>query len=153
MEEHKAWLRKRYRDAPLEGYCAKKVKFSDVFEELEKQFAPSTNIVSQAIKEVFPQSCSKPSGKLRHKLIFGIEPVSCDTQMTSSQLSCNHAALLEIEQTKNRELQEQVQQLEQKVSEMTEVLDHQMGSVLRQGHEVVDGPDTLEHFIVFQSTR
>ena len=63
--------------------------------------------------------------------------MSCDTQMISSQLACNHAALLEMEQTENRELQKQVQQLEQKVSEMTEVLDHQMGSVLRQGHQVV----------------
>ena len=60
MEEHKTWLRKRYRDVPPEEYRAK-VKFSDVHDELEKQFAPvklSTNIVSQAIKEVFPQSCS-----------------------------------------------------------------------------------------------
>ena len=95
MEEQKSWLRKRYQDAPLEGSSAK-VKFSDVLEELEKQFAPakfSSNLVSQAIKEVFPQSSSKLSAKLRHKYIFGIEPVSCDT---SSQLSCNHAALLEI---------------------------------------------------------
>ena len=60
--------------------------------------------------------------------------MSCDTQMISSQLACNHAALLEMEQTKNRELQEWAQQLEQKVSEMTEVLDHQMGSVL---HKVI----------------
>ena len=118
------------------------MKFSDILEELEKQFAPakfSSNLVSQAIKEVFPQSSSKLTGKLRHKYIFGIEPVSCDT---SSQLSCNHAALLEIERTKNRELQERVEQLEQKVSEMTRVLDHQMGSVLQKGHQVVDGPDT-----------
>ena len=47
--------------------------------------------------------------------------MSCDTQMISSQLPYNHAALLELEQTNNRQLQERVQQLEQKVSEMTEV--------------------------------
>ena len=75
--------------------------------------------------------------------------MSRDTQMTSSQVCCNHAALLEIEQTKNRELQERVHQLEQKVSEMTEVLDHQMGSVLRKSLQVVDDPDTLEHFDSF----
>ena len=97
MEEHKTWLRKRYQEAPLKGSCAKKVKLSDVFEELEKQFVPakfSANIISQTIKEAFPQSCTKPSGKLRHKFISGIEPVSCDT---SNQVSCNHAALLELE--------------------------------------------------------
>ena len=75
--------------------------------------------------------------------------MSCDTQMISSQLPCNHAALLEMEQTENRELQKRVQQLEQKVSEMTEVLDHQIGSVLQQAHQVVDGPNTLEHFHSF----
>ena len=62
--------------------------------------------------------------------------------MRSSQVLCNHAALLELEQTRNKELQQWVQKLVQKVSETTEVLDHQMGSVLQQGHQVVDGPDT-----------
>ena len=152
MEEQKAWLRRRYRDAPLEGSCKKKVKFADVVEELEKQFAPakfSLYTVSQAIKEVFPQSCSKPSGKSRQKYIFGIQPVSCDTQMTSSKVSCNHAALLELERAKNKELQERVHHLEQQVSAMTEVLDQQMGSVLQHGHQVVHGPDTPERFDTF----
>ena len=119
MEEQKVWLRKRYRDAPLERCYAKKVKFADVIEELEKQFAPAkftSNTVSQA---VFPQSCSKRLGKSQHSFIFGIKPVTCDTQMTSSQVSYNHAALLELEQAKNKERQER------QVSEMTEVLDHQ----------------------------
>ena len=34
MEDEKAWLRRRYRDAPLEGCYAKRVKFADVSEDL-----------------------------------------------------------------------------------------------------------------------
>lgn len=60
--------------------------------------------------------------------------MSCDTQMSSSQVSCNHAALLELEQVKNKEMQERVRHLEQQVSEMSEVLNHQMGSVLQHSH-------------------
>ena len=75
--------------------------------------------------------------------------MSCDTQMTSSQVSCNHAALLELERAKNKELQERVHHLEQQVSAMTEVLDQQMGSVLQHGHQVVHRPDTPERFDTF----
>ena len=151
MEEQKSWLRRRYRDAPLEGSCTKKVKFADIVEELEMQFALakfSSYTVLQAIKEVFPQSSSKPLEKSRHKYIFGIEPVSCE-QMSSSLVSCNHAALLELERAKNREMQERVHHLEQQVSAMTDVLDQQMGSVLQHGRQVVHGPDTPERFDTF----
>ena len=118
--------------------CKKKrVNFADVSEELEKQSAPAkftSNTVSHAIKEVFPQSCSKQLEKSRQTFIFGIKPMSCDTQMSSSQVSFNHAALLELEQAKNKEMQERVRHLEQQVSEMSDILDHQMGSVLQHSH-------------------
>lgn len=152
MEDQKEWLRRRYRAVPLEECDAKRVKFADVSEELEKQFVPAkftSNTVSQAIKEVFPQSCSKRLGKSRQTFIYGIEPVCCDTQMSSSQVSCKYAALLELEQAKNKELQERVHHLEQQVSAMTDVLDQQMGSVLRHGRQVVHGPDTPERFDTF----
>jgi len=76
--------------------------FADVIEELEKQFAPAKFTSNTASQAVFPQSCSKRLGKSQHSFIFGIKPVTCDTQMTSSQVSYNHAALLELNKPKTR---------------------------------------------------
>ena len=87
---------------PLFRCYAKRVKFADVIEELEKQFAPAKFTSNTASQAVFPQSCSKQLGKSQHSFIFGIKPMTCDTQMTSSQVSYNHAALLELNKPKTR---------------------------------------------------
>ena len=73
MEDEKAWLRRRYRDAPLEGCYEKRVNFADVSEELEKQSAPAkftSNTVSHAIKEVFPQVLQQTIGKIKANVYF-----------------------------------------------------------------------------------
>jgi hypothetical protein len=160
MEQHTAWLKRQYQDAPLAGPSAKRVKFSTVHEALEQQFTPtkfSAHMVSQAIKEAFPQSLSKACGKSRQKHIFGIEPVTSDTPVTQIRQPSIDAAtctsLLESERAKNRELQNRIQQLEHQVFTLERsaclTYDLQLGNVLQHGHQVVNGPVTCEHFYEF----
>ena len=63
MESDEAkWLKRVYSEAPKEGPCAKKVKFSVVQGEFGNRFAPTSYTpyaVSQVIHEAFPNSESK----------------------------------------------------------------------------------------------
>ena len=68
--EEVRYLKGRYQTAE------KKVKFSDIEDDLMQQF-PSTSYsaqkVSQAVAQAFPQAISKRHGKKRHKFLFGID--------------------------------------------------------------------------------
>ena len=153
------WLRTRFSAAPTEGPASKKVKFSDVHQQLEKELEQKfcTNAVSHAIKDAFPLSYSKPAGKSRQKHVFGIVPLpgtsASDEQSAASE--CDVIDQLQAERTKNEVLQAQIQQLEMKVKELeqaqqasfvAEDLAKQIGQVIQHGYQVVDGPNTLQHF-------
>ena len=153
------WLRTRFSAAPTEGPASKKVKFSDVHQQLEKELEQKfcTKAVSHAIKDAFPLSYSKPAGKSRQKHVFGIVPLpgtsASDEQSAASE--CDVIDQLQAERTKNEVLQAQIQQLEMKVKELeqaqrasfvAEDLSKQIGQVIQHGYQVVDGPNTLQHF-------
>ena len=138
------------------------MKFSDVHQELEKELEQkfSTNAVSQAIKDAFPLSYSKPAGKSRQKHVFGIVPLpgTSASHEQSAASQCNVIDQLQAERTKNEVLQVQIQQLEMKVKELeqaqrasfvAEDLSKQIGQVIQHGYQVLDGPNTLQHFQEF----
>lgn len=58
----KRWLKQQYRETPSSGLAAKKVMFSDVEDELGRQYPSShisTQTLSQAIGEEFPKTVKK----------------------------------------------------------------------------------------------
>ena len=103
------WLRTQFSAAPTEGPASKKVKFSDVHQELETELEQkfSTNAVSQAIKGAFPLLYSKPAGKSRQKHVFGIVPLpgTSASHEQSAASQCNVIEQLQAERTKNEVLQ------------------------------------------------
>ena len=161
------WLKSRYHEAPVQGPNAKRVKFADVHQELQKQFAPvkvTAKAASQLLKSAFPCSENKPCGKSRQKHICGIQaiPAEGDPEVNVagplSHKSSSNPSLLELEQAKSELLQKQVQTLEARVLELEriqatsfcpELLAQQVQHVLQPGLQVFDGPDSLEHFSNF----
>ena len=154
MESDEAkWLKRVYSEAPKEGPCAKKVKFSVVQGEIGNRFAPTSYTpyaVSQVIHEAFPNSESKAYGKLRQKYIFGIQ--------ASSTSSSDVTLLLEKEHNRNSQLQLRVQELEARVIEQAQAVSsaptrnslvQQMDDLLTNGCQVIHGPDTPERFQQF----
>ena len=158
------WLKSRYCEAAIQGPNAKRVKFSDVHQELQKQFAPvaiTAKAASQLLKSAFPCSESKPCGKSRQKHICGIQaiPAEGDPELnvagSLSQGLDSNPSLLELEPAKSELLQKQVETLEARVLELEriqstmispEILVQQVQHVLQPGLQVFDGPDSLEHF-------
>ena len=149
----KEWLRTRFSEAPTEGPAAKKVKFSDVHKQLETELEQdfSTSAVSNAIKEAFPQSQSKAAGKSRQKHIFGIRPLSA----TPVPSAVSQSDIITQLQADKEVLQGQIQQLEMKVQGLQQAqlssfavqeLSKQTGLLIEHGHQVVDGPNTIQHF-------
>ena len=125
-------------------------KFTDVHQELEKELEQkfSTNA---AINDAFPLSYSKPAGKSRQQQVFGIVPLP-RTSASHEQSAASQCDVIE------QVLQVQIQQLEMKVKELeqaqcvsfvAEDLSKQIGQVIHHGYQVLDGPNTLQHFQEF----
>ena len=73
-DTQKQWLKDRFHETPTSGPEAKKVKFSDVKDELETQFVSakfSSYTVSHLIRDTFPNTMSKPAGKSRQQYVLG----------------------------------------------------------------------------------
>ena len=87
------WLRSRYWEVPLEGPCPKKIKLSDLHQQLEKKYFPekvSQYAASHKVHEAFPNAESKIAGKSRTKHIFGVVPME-DVTLESSGSSISLA--------------------------------------------------------------
>ena len=88
------WLRTRYQEVPLKGPCPKKIKLSDLHQQLEKKlYFPekvSQYAASHIVCEAFPNAESKIAGKSCTKHIFGIAPVE-DVTLESSASSISQA--------------------------------------------------------------
>ena len=79
------WLKSRYHEAPVQGLNTKRVKFANVQQELQKQFAPvkvTAKSASQLLKSAFPCSENKSCGKSRQKHICGIQMIPSSLDWT-----------------------------------------------------------------------
>ena len=150
MESEKVkYLRKRYRESPS---SEKKIKFSDIYDDLASQFLTATwnaRIVSETVRAAFPQSESKQHGRSHNRYIHGIEENKCESTGSSVQL------LLEAERKKNEELISRVQHLERENADLRcavlqpDVLDSQLQALMNSSHSAYHGPDTVPHFESF----
>ena len=141
------------------GPPTKKVKFSKIHNELVAHFT-NTNFnslaVSQAIKEAFPNTESKPCGKANDCFVFGLQ----EQESLSIHDSSTHAlmATLEHERISNRDLQarlimmEKVHELEARVHELEAtaytpaILDDRMNRAMNPRFQIYHGPDSVDHF-------
>ena len=121
------WLKSVFCEAEHQseaGPRAKRMKFSDVFDELQANFTNkkfTAYDVSKYMHEAFPNTVSKPCGKARLKHFIGLERIAS----SSSELTPSQSNLLE--QTK--QLQREVQKLK-RTSE--QVLCSQADAVIQQ---------------------
>ncbi len=118
-----ARLMTRYETAPSDGPDAKKVKFSDIHDQLMQCDPPCTSFgtASQLIKEAFPESYGKKCGKDRNLYIFGIQPASLDTASTPHvDPTQDVSVLLAREEHKSVLLLEEVQKLQSTVRQLEE---------------------------------
>ena len=153
------WLKRRYQETPVNGPEAKRVKFSDIFEEAQKAF-PSSNIssysVSNALSKEFPMSVSKKVGEKKHKYIYGVDisEVGGTTVSSTSHVMALEQSLAQ-ERRMNASLRQEVLQLQQQLREvqMSSIsvvkLVDQMQTLLRPDKETCHGPDTVHHFETF----
>ena len=155
-------LQKVFRESPTEGPQAKKVKFSNIQEELGKQFPDhvvSQYAVSKSIAKAFPRAISKRSGKSRKVHVFGMESAresfTSEEQSTSLQQSASvdpstsvhQSSLVDSLREENEQLRQRIQQLQSQLERSRPcTLSHQMDLVVQHAKHAVHGPDTLEHF-------
>ena len=160
--EVKRVLKRFYKEAPSSGPDAKKVKFSEVKDNVTHHCpltSISTKMISSAISEEFPNTKSVKLGKQRHLYLFGMDKVQeqCESSSSSSSISTRSddpalkAALKRIEELEhqNRLLQnrlhhEQEQQHHSPIPVST--LDSEVSGLLCSDLSVFHGPDTIEHF-------
>lgn len=160
--ELKTWLKRLYREAPSSGPAAKKVKFSEVKDEIGR-CCPSSSVpspmLSRAISEEFPNAESKRLGKSQKVYIFGVDRLHDEGESSSggylSAATGSDDSALQLALQKNEDLQHQIGLLQEKIADMEQQkhsafsqrkLDAQMGQLLRPDLNVFHGPDTLEHF-------
>ena len=121
-EEQKVkWLRSEYIEASLDCQPQKRVKVSDIHEQLEKKYSQkcTNQSVADLIHRAFPNAQGKIAGKSRTKHVYAILPVSKEVAPTSTQLSVAELTeLLETERDKNRKLHGQISLLEARIREL-----------------------------------
>ena len=144
-------LKQSYRETPIEGPEAKRVRFSDIQEHLTAQFpldplSTSVCSTSDSVQEAFPHSQRKRFGKERHNYIIGVE-LSGQQQQSSDPV--------QILQAENKELSLKVHQLEARIQELEAqnissnsscLLVQHLDSLLQHGRHIVHGPNTPNHF-------
>ena len=174
MEEKKVqWLRSAYREVPQECPRPKLIKLFDVHAQLEKGHPPrklSHHAVSRIVHMAFPNAEIEMAGKSRtmHIHVCGLTPVHSIMQEQSSVSQAGEAssssqqlmpasvsALLESEQTENKQLKERMVLLQARVQELEQTylatLTQQADQLLYHHHRTsaVCGRDTPEHFYDF----
>ena len=141
------------------------MKFFDLKNELETQFAFtnfSSYAVNHLVKETFPNTVSKPSGKSKNHYFFGLAhkvPISATHSSTSgahatpstSSLSPSPSTFFQQSETvdlllKCSRMEEEVQELEK---ECHGSMVRQADSIILHKCSVTQGPDTIDHFHEF----
>ena len=160
--ELKTWLKRLYREAPSSGPAAKKVKFSEVKDEIGRCCPSSSSVSSpmlpRAISEEFPNAESKKLGKSRQVYIFGVDRLHDEGESSSggylSAATGSDDSALQLALQKNEDLQHQIGLLQEKIADMEQQthstfsqrkLDAQMGQLLCSDLNVI-----LSILIVFQ---
>lgn len=156
MEEMDAdtvqWLKRRYSDAPPQ----KKVKFSQIHEELACQF-PSTKFnsltVSKMIRKAFPNAESRPFGRGHQRYFFGLQELEQAHCSSTDDLSKEELRLkLEEERSRRTELELKLKVAEEKVHEMERTmftstsLERQLDTITTPCFKIYHGPDSVSHF-------
>ena len=104
----------------------------------------NNSVLSHAINEEFPNSVSKRAGDRRYTYVYGIAKGTADQSSLEVDLI-----------RKNQYLQQQVEQLQQRViqleqeSALARKLDDQIQSLLRPDMMSYHGPDTVAHLESF----
>lgn len=174
--EVKKWLKRLYTQGASSGPEAKKVKFSDVKQEIGRH-CPSSSVsnymLSRIISEEFPSSKSVKLGKQRQVYIVGVDRLELPGASTSAAADsddfseCLRSALnknddlqrentilqqrVEDLQLQNDDLHEELDGLRQREHSLvsTALLDSQIGRLLSSSLSVFHGPNTVEHFEEF----
>lgn len=142
MAAVREWLKRHYRDAEASGPQCKRVRFCEIFEEVVAELPVVNNsVLSQAIREEFPNSMSKRVGVQRQTYVYGIEKDAADETPLGIALRSNQL------------LQQQVEQLQQQVTELKKEsaskLGCQMKSLAHPNKFCHHGPDTVAHLESF----
>ena len=141
------WLKSVFREAEYDcdSPQPKRVKFSDVSDELQKHFPKeySTRDSSLIIHEAFPNADSKRFGKARQTYLLGLErqPVAStfSPAATSSELVSDLHMQIEL-------LKQRVAELEKAQEKSEETFCQQADNIIQRKSEVTMGPTTLEGF-------
>ena len=164
QESSSQWLRKRFREGPVEGPDRKRVKFSDLQDSLSQaNYNVSANEIAVLVKETFPNSVRKRLGGNRHTYVCGIEPIPQVDPLAIPDANTSTLALLEVERKRNRELMmkvnslqaenesltNRVAELEKQQSSSLSNLELEMDGLLNPRNDVFHGPNTIEHFKSF----
>ena len=158
MAEKIAYLRKRYRETPS---AEKKVKFSDIHDDLTTQFPSvswNSRMVSETVRSAFPQSSSKQHGKFHTTYVHGIEINEPDPADHESPLMASLKQSLQSEKEKNQQLVLHTRKLEEENAKLRglletafqpDVLVSQVQLMMNSARSAYHGPDTADHFHSF----
>ena len=91
-DTQKQWLKNRFHETPTSGPEAKKVKISDMKNELETPAKFSSYTVSHLIRDTFPNTISKPAGKSQQQYVFGLGQ-KIPINATHTCTPCSHDSL------------------------------------------------------------
>lgn len=161
LEEEREWLKRNFHETPTSGPAAKKVKVSDLHEQLQSQFPLaqlSPYSVSRSIQGAFPNAVSRRFGKSKHKYIFGMAqniPISA-TQSDTSTISSSSPSTSQasaMEGVNVADLLVRISQLEDRVKELEREshssMIQQADLILQHKSIITQGPDTLDNFHEF----
>lgn len=165
QESSSEWLRKRYREGPVEGPDRKCVKVSDLQDSLSQaNYNLSANEIAVLVKETFPHSVRKRLGGNRHTYVCGIETIpQVDPLAVPDSNAQTLSALLDVERKRNQELMMKVSALQAENESLTSrvaelekqqsssLLNHEleMDCLLNPRNGVFHGPNTTENFESF----
>ena len=161
----------RLHDNLEEAPPEKRVKFSEVHDKMHNQFDISATQTTKLLKVAFPQTEKKRAGREKHCYYTGItwkaSPVSTHPQQPPQLVGVSEPStslgLFPITQSlpaspsiaqllaRNHELESQVKHLEERMETMVSAhqLEQELAFLVQSEGQVVDGPDTPEHFHSF----
>ena len=162
-QEKVQWLRSAYREVPIDSPAPKRVKVSDIHQQLEQRYTAqcSHHRVAGLIQRAFPNAESKVAGKSRSKHVFGIQAVTDPSEATTSsqgntststQLSVAQlTGLLESERAETLKLHQKIALLQARVRELERTTPVSLGQqadllVSKNNTLIACGPDSYEHF-------
>ena len=171
------WIKAKYQEVDTtesEGpSAAKKVKFSDIEDDVSSHFPSSSHsraMISHFVKQAFPNAEHKKMGKQRQTYVLGIEAVP-ETSTRPLQVSTDSQPLQqEVEKLQQElccskevtNLQDEVGEYKRKLAAMQQevaelrassvspsLLQSQMQVALHPSNIVYSGPSTIKHFQSF----